>query len=69
MKVEVEGPAVYGGVPVNDPRIISGIKNLTKQGYGKPHIMRVIGMPGEVVDKYMAEARAEAKAEELGSKK
>ena len=58
-KVEVQGPATYNGVPVNHPAIIAGIKTLTKQGHGKGHIMRVIGMPSEVVEKYMAEAKAE----------
>lgn len=61
-KIDVEGPATYGGVAVNHPSIVSGIKTLAKQGHGKAHIMKVIGMPGEVVDKYMHEAKREEEA-------
>lgn len=63
LKVDVEGPATFGGVDVNHPSIVSGIKNLAKQGHGKAYIMKVIGMPGPVVEKYMAQAKQEQESQ------
>lgn len=57
MKVEVEGTPTYQGVRTDHPDIIAAIQNLTKLGYGAEHIIRVVGMPGEVVRKYMAKVK------------
>jgi len=47
----------YQGVSTEHPSIVSAIKNLTKQGESKEKIMKVVGMPREVVEKYMREAK------------
>ena len=47
----------YAGVDVDNPRIVDAIKTLSKQGKNNGQIMRIVGMPQEVVDKYAREAR------------
>jgi len=42
----------YAGVDVNHPSIVSAIKTMVKQGRNTGDIMRVTGMPQEVVHKY-----------------
>jgi transposase len=51
----------YNGVDVDHPSIVSSVKNLTKQGKRIEEIVRIVGMPFEVVEKYMREARKEMK--------
>lgn len=53
MSVTVEGPATYAGVRVNHPRIVATIQQMVKQGKKIEDIMRVVGMPAEVVRKHM----------------
>ena len=50
---EVEGAPTYQGVRVNHPTIVATIQNMVKQGKKLEEIMRITGMPGEVVRKYM----------------
>lgn len=59
MRTTVEGPAEYAGVRVDHPRIIDGIKRLARQHRSLEDICRIIGMPQEVVQKYVREAKAE----------
>ena len=47
----------YAGVSVEHPTIISTIKNMVKQGKKKEEIMRVVGMPGEVVERHSRDVR------------
>lgn len=49
--VVVEGPHEFKGVRVDHPSIINGIRNLIAKGYGQEQICKLIGMPGEVVDR------------------
>lgn len=42
----------YNNVDMDHPAIGVAIQNLTKQGADKEKIMRVVGVPGEVVDRY-----------------
>ena len=51
----------FGGVNVNHPTIVSGIKNLHRQGFRTEEIIKRIGMPAEVVQKYQREAERESK--------
>ncbi len=55
-RILVEGPQEYAGVSVAHPRIREAVHILTKKGYGLQAICEVVGMPGSVVQKYMAEA-------------
>ncbi len=48
--VSVESPT-FQGVRVDHERLQSGILTLLKQGYSNEHIMRVIGVPQEVVSR------------------
>jgi mannose/fructose/N-acetylgalactosamine-specific phosphotransferase system component IIB len=43
--------AEYQGVDVEHPTIKAAIENMTKQGEPKEKIMRVVGMPAEVIDR------------------
>lgn len=47
--------AEYQGVDVEHPRIVEAVKNMTKQYKSVEEISRVVGMPYEVVRKYMRE--------------
>lgn len=49
----------YNGVDVNNPRIVEYIKSAAKQGKTKQEVMKLVGMPYEVVDKYFQEAKRE----------
>jgi len=51
-RVTVDGPSQYNGVSVEHPSIIDAIHNLTKQGKPVEYIMRVVGMPQEVVQRH-----------------
>ncbi len=48
--VSVESPK-FQGVRVDHERLQAGMLTLLKQGYSNEHIMRVIGVPQEVVSK------------------
>jgi len=47
--------AEYQGVDVEHPRIVEAVKNMTKQYKSAEEISKVVGMPYEVVRKYMRE--------------
>ncbi len=49
--VVVEGPHEFNGVRVDHPSIVTSIRNLIAKGYGQEQICKLIGMPGEVVDR------------------
>lgn len=51
MSISVKEPT-YQGVSVNHPSIVSTIKNMVKQGAKREDIVKVTGMPKEVVEKY-----------------
>lgn len=57
--VSVEGPATYQGVRVDNPTIAAYIKTMVKQGRRTEDIMRVVGMPAEVIHRYQEEHRRE----------
>ena len=42
--------AEYGGVDVDHPSIIAAVQNMTKQGKKKEDIMKIVGVPAEVVE-------------------
>ena len=52
MAIDVSGPAEYGGVSVEHPLIVNTIQNAAKQGMSKERIMKITGMPAEVVDRH-----------------
>lgn len=52
MGAEVTDPTI-GGVNVNDPRIRSAVQNMSKQGYSKDAMVKLIGAPSEVIDKHL----------------
>ena len=41
--------AEYGGVDVQHPRIVEAIKTLAKQGKTTEQMVKIVGMPHEVV--------------------
>lgn len=49
----------YDGVDVDHPDVIRGIKVLARQGKQTQEIMKLVGMPYEVVRKYMREVEQE----------
>lgn len=49
----------YNGVAVDHPDVIRGIKVLARQRKSTVEIMKVVGMPYEVVRKYMREVEKE----------
>lgn len=51
----------YNGVDVNHPSIIAAIQNMTKQGKRKEEIMRVVGVPAEVVESHQRAMPKDAK--------
>ena len=51
--------AKASGVDVDHPSIVSTIKNGAKQGMSREQIMKITGMPKEVVQKYEHEVRQE----------
>jgi hypothetical protein len=44
--------AEYAGVDVDHPSIVAAIKNMAKDGKKVKEIMRVVGVPAEVVVKH-----------------
>ncbi len=64
-RVEVQGPAEYAGVRVDHPRIIEATKLLHRQGRNLEDICRIVGMPQEVVQKYIRQANKEDDAEHV----
>lgn len=42
----------YNGVDVDHPSIVSTIKKMAEDGKPKSEIVRVVGMPHEVVEKH-----------------
>ena len=51
----------YQGVDVEHPRIVEAIKNLAKQEKQAVEISKIVGMPYEVVRKYMREEERKKK--------
>jgi len=51
--------AKYANVDVDHPSIVSTIKNGARQGMSTEQIMRITGMPKEVVHKYEHQVREE----------
>jgi hypothetical protein len=52
----------YQGVDTDHPRIVEAIKNLAKLGRNKEDIQEIVGMPREIVDKYVNEFHRENKS-------
>lgn len=44
-------PMEFRGVRVNHPSILSSVQNGIKMGWNNEQIMRVVGVPSEVVDR------------------
>lgn len=57
MNVTVEGAPTYQGLRVDHPRLLEGCRGLIKQGYSNEHIIRIIGVPQEVVDRERAKMK------------
>lgn len=51
----------YNNVDVEHPRIVEAVKTLTKQKKSSEEICKIVGMPYEVVRKYMREQEKENK--------
>lgn len=51
----------YQGVDVEHPRIVEAVKTLTKQAKSVEEISKIVGMPYEVVRKYMREEESKKK--------
>jgi len=49
--------AEYQGVNVEHPRIVEAIRTMVKRGESKERIAKIVGMPYEVVDKHVQEAK------------
>jgi len=49
--IEVTTPK-YNNVSVEHPSIVKAIKNMAKNGEPKEKIVKVVGMPMEVVERY-----------------
>jgi hypothetical protein len=47
----------YDGVDVQHPSIVTAIKNLAAQGKSTAQIMKVVGMPAEVVKSVAREVK------------
>ena len=47
----------YHDVDVDHPSIVSAIKNLTRQGESKEKIMKVVGMPAEVIERVQRDSK------------
>lgn len=60
MDVQVESPS-YHGVRVDHPDIVRAIKNLITQGRRTEDIMRIVGMPAEVVNRLRGQMSNEKK--------
>jgi len=42
----------YNGVDMDHPSIVNAVQNMIRRGEGKEKIMKVVGCPGEIVDKH-----------------
>ena len=51
----------YNGVDVDHPTIVSTIKKMVEEGKPKSEIVRVVGMPHEVVEKHSRDVKRERK--------
>ena len=58
--------AKFANVDVDHPSIVDTIKNSARQGRSTEHIMKITGMPKEVVHKYEHQVRQE---QERGNRK
>jgi len=47
----------YAGVSTSHPKIVDAIKSLKRQGKSTEHIMKVVGMPYEIVKKVERDAK------------
>lgn len=47
----------YQNVDVDHPSIVSAIQNLSKQGKRKEEIMKVVGMPAEVIERVQRDSK------------
>ena len=47
----------YHNVDVDHPTIVSAIQNLSKQGKRKEEIMKVVGMPAEVIERVQRDSK------------
>lgn len=47
----------YNGVDVDHPRIVEATKNLIKQGKRREEVMKIIGMPHEVIQRIEREVK------------
>lgn len=54
--IEVNSPK-YNNVDVDHPRLVKGIRDMVKDGRKTEDVMRIIGVPKEVVHKYEYEER------------
>jgi hypothetical protein len=54
--------ATYNGVPVDNPLVISTIRNGIKMGWNNETICRVVEIPGSVVDKHRSLMKKEQMA-------
>jgi hypothetical protein len=52
---------LYNNVDMDHPSIRAAIETMTRQGESKEKIMRVVGVPGEVVDKHQKSMPKEVK--------
>ena len=50
-------PPTYSGVSVDHPSIVSAIKNMAKDGRKLKEIMKVVGMPAEVVRRHASDVK------------
>ena len=49
------------GVSVDHPAIVEGISNMYRRRYSKDDMVRIIGMPYEVIDKHVKRLQEEEK--------
>ena len=47
----------YNGLDTDHPRVVEYIKSAAKQGKTKAEVMKLVGMPYEVVDKYFQQVK------------
>lgn len=55
-RATVESPR-YSGVSVDHPAIVDAIKTMAKEGKKLQEIMRVVGMPAEVIRRHAPEVQ------------
>lgn len=59
----------YMGVDTDDSDIVNAIRNMDSRGASKEQIMKVVGMPFEVIDKHVNARREEIKAKPKSSER